>query len=50
MNNNQLDFNDSYEENKRKFVNRLVEAGWDREEAEKEYENQVGEFDDGDGY
>jgi hypothetical protein len=33
-----LDFDQSYEENKAVFVQRLVEAGWTEQEAAVEYE------------
>lgn len=37
-----LSFDDSYDENKRKFVNLLMAAGWKRHSAEFEYDQQVG--------
>jgi hypothetical protein len=33
-----LDFDDSYEDNRKMFIDRLVKAGWTRKDASKEYE------------
>lgn len=34
-----LSFDQSEEDNKLEFINRLVESGWDRQKAREEWEN-----------
>lgn len=41
-----LDFDDSYEDNRKLFVQRLMRAGWIKKQAEKEYERIQSEEDD----
>lgn len=36
-----LSFDQSREDNKAEFVERLMQAGWSREDAEQEYEQQA---------
>jgi len=44
---NRLDFEQSYHENRETFVERLVAAGWRRDEAEDEWAS-IQELDPGD--
>jgi len=42
---NRLEFDQSYDENKKAFVERLISAGWNRKEAEQEW-NRIQESDE----
>jgi len=42
-----LDFDDSLEDNRRMFVDRLIKAGWKKKEAEIEYQ-RLQDDDEGD--